>query len=89
VKPKKPAKPKTAKKRHPKPAKPKTKAAKSKKAARKTTKPTVRIPRAPRVYTERLDFRLTKQQKTKLIAAAKRQGTSVTAVVLGLVDKLK
>jgi hypothetical protein len=88
VKAKKKAKPK-AKKRHAKAkkkAKPKAKKRHAK--AAKSIKPRKPAPKKG-VVAERLDIKLSKAQKAKLLAKAKKTSRTVTSIMLELIDKMK
>jgi len=79
---KKTAKPAAKKKK--KAASPAKKVAK-KKPAKKAAKKVVK----PKVRTERLDMRITKEDKRKLEALAKKQRRTVTSVALEAIEKFK
>ena len=77
-------------------AKPKAKkpAAKKKSVKKKTTKKTkakkvAKKTKATVIRHERLEMRLSKQEKAKLAQIAKREGRTVTMVVLRAIEKLK
>ena len=71
------------------------KAAKLKKPAVKKTKPKVKPKAKKKVHgpnvirTERMDLRLTKQEKAKIMARSKKTKKTVTGVVMEAVHKAK
>lgn len=80
-----PAKPKPKKKAK-RPAKPKTKKRKVAKAKKKS----VRKPKAgAAVRSERLDMRLTKAEKAKIYAKAKKTRRTVTSLVIEAIEKIR
>jgi hypothetical protein len=91
-KPKKRAKPK-AKKKAKRPAKPKTKAKAKKrkvvkaKSKKKTTQRATKLNGDAR--SERLDMRLTKAQKAKVYAKAKKTRRTVTSLVIEAIEKIR
>lgn len=69
------------------------KVAKKKKPAAKKTKPKAK-PKAkggnkPLVRTERLDLRLTKQEKAKIMARSRKTKRTVTSVIMEAIHKVK
>jgi hypothetical protein len=92
-KPKKRAKPK-AKKKAKRPAKPKTKAKAKKrkvvkaKSKKKTTQRATKL-NAAIARPERLDMRLTKAQKAKVYAKAKKTRRTITSLVIEAIEKIR
>ena len=73
----------------PKAKKPVKKAAKSKPKAKKARKPAKKAARAGVARPERLDLRLSKAEKAKVLAKARKSRRTVTSVVAELIEKMR
>lgn len=81
---KKPAKPKAKK-----PAKKAVKAKRPAPKKKKAVKTRKAAPKRPVIYTERIDFRVTKAQKREVTAKAKRENRSVTSIFMEVIERIK
>lgn len=84
-----PAKPKVVKPAKPKAKKKAVKPAKKAKPAKKTVKKSKAKPASTVVRSERLDMRLSKGEKAKLVAKAKKLRRTVTSIVYEAIEKIK